>query len=60
MKPISQAESEAFAMYPYNHGADHFAWAKRILYRESKGDNTLTALQVRFARMAMNIKPEAA
>lgn len=34
---------------------DHRLWAKRILAREKKGDKTLTALQVRFAREAMNV-----
>jgi hypothetical protein len=34
---------------------DHKLWAKRILAREKKGDKTLSALQVRFAREALNV-----
>lgn len=32
---------------------DHRLWAKRILEREKRGDKTLSALQVRFAREAL-------
>ena len=32
---------------------DHRLWAKRILAREKKGDRTLSALQIRFAREAI-------
>lgn len=34
--------------------ADHRAWAKRILEREKRGDSSVSALQVRMAREAMN------
>lgn len=32
---------------------DHRLWAKRIIEREKRGDKTLSALQVRFAREAL-------
>lgn len=53
-------EDEAAARYPYKstQGVDHKAWAKRFLYREERGDKTLLAIQVKFARMAMDIKDE--
>jgi len=52
-----EIEREARARYPYGH-VDHKAWAKRILWREEQGDKSLLAIQVRFAKMAMDIKDE--
>lgn len=40
-------------------GIDHKRWAKLILERERRGDKTLTAYQVKEARIAMGIKAEA-
>lgn len=53
-------EREASAKYPMNTtaGRDYKAWAKRILYRESRGDKSLLAIQVEFAKMAMEAKEE--
>lgn len=39
---------------------DEKRWAKRILERERQGDKTLSSLQVRFAREAMNVQAGAA
>ena len=36
-------------------GRDEKRWAKKILQRESDGDKSLTPLQVRFAREALNV-----
>lgn len=52
-------ESEANAMYPFQN-KDHKAWAKRIIYRAAHGDKDLLLVQVKFARMAMDIKDEVA
>ncbi len=37
---------------------DSKAWAKRILEREERGDKTLLSIQVKFAKMALDIKDE--
>ena len=52
---------EAESRFPYllTSGRDHKAWAKRILYRESRGDKTLSALQVSFAKTAMGVVEES-
>lgn len=52
-----QLKSEADARFPYllaNEQRDHKAWAKRIMYREERGDKELSAIQVQFAKQAMN------
>lgn len=56
-----QLEGEANAKYPTNttHGRDYKAWAKRIIYREERGDKELLAIQVKFAKMALDIKEES-
>lgn len=48
-------EAEAASRYPLNTtaGRDHKAWAKRILYREERGDKDLLIIQVKFAKEAM-------
>lgn len=48
--------SEAAAQFPYQQ-IDHKAWAKRILYREEKGDTLLTHYQVKEAKMGLEVKP---
>lgn len=52
--------SEAEAQFPYllTTGHDHKCWAKRILYREQKGDTLLTHYQVKEAKMALEVKTE--
>lgn len=47
--------SEAEARYPYNAvgGYDHLSWAKRIVYRDDRGDKDLLPIQVAFARQAL-------
>lgn len=59
----AQLESEARAMFPYAtvNGHDHLAWAKRIHYRDERGDKELTSLQVRFAKTALGLdeKPKS-
>lgn len=54
-----QLRSEAEARYPYltTAGFDHKCWARRIVYRDERGDKELSALQVKMAREAMNIEP---
>lgn len=49
-------ESEAAERHPFKttQGFDHKAWAKRFAYREEKGDTTLLAVQIKFAKMALN------
>lgn len=39
---------------------DHKAWAKKILARYANGDKDLSMIQLKFARMAMNVKDEVA
>lgn len=57
----TQLQFEAAARHPYatTAGHDHLAWAKRIQYREERGDKDLLAIQIRFARQALDRKPEA-
>lgn len=52
-------EDEAKAVHPAisANGRDDKAWAKRIIYREERGDKTLTTLQVQFAKMALGLIP---
>jgi len=40
----------------YDDQMDHKLWAKRIMERDKAGDKTLSALQVRFARDALETK----
>jgi hypothetical protein len=51
---------EAADAIPYRgeHHVDHKAWAKRIVWREQKGDKELLPIQIRFAREALDIKTE--
>lgn len=37
-------------------GVDHKRWAKKIMARHEAGDKTLSALQIRFAKEALNAK----
>lgn len=55
-----QLRSEAEAQYPYRTttGFDHKCWAKRIIYRDDRGDKELTSLQVKWAREAMEMPAE--
>ena len=39
-------------------GRDDRAWAKRILYREERGDKDLMPVQVQFAKKAMNVSDQ--
>jgi hypothetical protein len=57
-----QLQHEATARFPMNTtaGRDDKAWAKRILYREERGDKSLTPIQVRFARDAIGRTTEVA
>jgi hypothetical protein len=57
---MTYLREEAAEKYPYNTpaGYDYKAWAKRILWREAKGDKDLLAIQVKFAQEAMDIKPD--
>lgn len=57
----TQLQFEAAARHPYltTAGHDHLAWAKRILFREERNDKELTSIQIRFAHMAIDRKPEA-
>lgn len=49
---------EAQARFPYNttKGYDYLAWAKRINYRNERGDKTLTLMQIKNALDALNPK----
>lgn len=53
----SYIQDEAAGAHAYltHAGHDHKAWAKRIIYREERRDPTVTALQVRFAREALDL-----
>ena len=55
-------QSEAEAKYPVHsaQGSDHKAWAKRIIYRLERGDNTLIPVQIQFAKEALGIEEKAA
>lgn len=48
---------EAEAKYPIETtmGRDHKAWAKRIVHRFQRGDNTLNHCQITFAHAALGI-----
>lgn len=50
---------EARAAHPTNttQGRDYKAWAKQIMYREARKDSELTAMQVTFAKIALDIEP---
>ena len=56
----TQLHLEASAKFPAHtsYGTDHKAWAKRINYRHEHGDKTLLAVQIQFAKMALDIKEE--
>lgn len=56
----AQLQSEAAAQFPYRTttGFDYKAWAKRIVYRDDRGDKELTSLQVKWAREALEAKTE--
>lgn len=41
-------------------GEDHKAWAKKILDRLARGDKTLMSIQIKFAKMAMDVQSEVA
>lgn len=59
----AQLRSEAEAYFPYLIGIeqrDHRAWAKRIMYREERGDKELMPIQVQFAKQAMNVEDKPA
>jgi hypothetical protein len=51
---------EAAERYPVNlpTGPDRLAWAKRLHWRSENGDNTLTHIQVQFARQALGLDPQ--
>lgn len=51
-KMVSQLKAEGVAKVSASK-IDHRLWAKRIIEREKRGDKTLTALQVRFAKEAL-------
>lgn len=60
---MADYRSEAAAQFPFLIAAagggstnDHLAWAKRIQYREQKGDTLLTHYQVKEAKMALGVK----
>jgi hypothetical protein len=55
MSLVLTAEAQAKFPYLLDYGNDHKAWAKRILYREERGDKTLSTLQVQFAKEAMGL-----
>lgn len=55
---MADYRSQAEALFPYliaEDKRDHMAWAKRIMYRDEKGDKTLTHVQSQFAKMAMGL-----
>lgn len=54
-------QNEAEARFPMNTtaGRDYKAWAKRINYRDERGDKDLLPIQVKFARMALGLEVEA-
>ena len=43
---------------PAPTGVDNQEWARKILAREARGDKTLTSIQVRFAREALDVRTE--
>lgn len=54
---MSDYRSEAEAAFPLRSttALDHMAWAKRIVYREERGDTNLMPVQVQFAKMALGM-----
>lgn len=50
---IRERAHNAFPRWFANGIVDHKAWAKRILERERLGDKTLSAVQIRFAKEAL-------
>ena len=56
-----QIQLEANARFPVvtHAGRDDKAWAKRILFRVERGDKTLLAVQVAFARQALGVTTNA-
>ena len=60
---MSAFMEQAVARFPRDFvggGRDHKVWAKRILLCEEQGDKSLLSVQVKFAKMAMDIKDEVA
>lgn len=57
---MTYLREEAAVKFPFNSAAgyDHKAWAKRIIWRIEQKDPELMAIQIRFAREALDIKPE--
>lgn len=57
-------ELEASALFKFHDKdrgvTDHKAWARRIMYREERKDPDLLTIQVKFAKMALEIKDEVA
>lgn len=57
-------ELEAKAKFKFHdterNFTDHKAWARRIMYREERGDKDLSTLQIKFAQIALNINQELA
>jgi hypothetical protein len=56
---MSHLAHEAAAKFPLNLAddrLDHHAWHKRIMYRYERGDKTLLAVQIQFAREASGEK----
>lgn len=53
----SYSEQDAATAHPFSNsnGYDHKAWAKRIMHREERRDPDLTSIQVKFARMALDL-----
>jgi hypothetical protein len=58
---MTYLREEAALKYPFNSpaGYDFKAWAKRIIWRLENKDPELLAVQVQFAREALDIKPDA-
>lgn len=54
---MADYRSEAQGAHPYNAvgGRDHLAWAKQIMYRESRKCSELSAHQVNEAKRALDI-----
>jgi hypothetical protein len=53
-------ELNAGAIVKDSAGRDAKNWARKILEREARGDKTLLLVQVRDARMALDVRPEVA
>lgn len=54
---MADYRGEAQGAHPYNAvgGRDHLAWAKQIMYRDSRKCSELTAHQVNEAKRALGI-----